>query len=116
MNLYHCFIDLKDGARALAFAGAVENWMAYLQGQGAILNWRLLRRKLNLAADTHKDFLLEIEVRDLAMLDAAFALVSQPSPDVERLHSQISPMIQSVEYGLYRPFPDPGKVERAALL
>lgn len=116
MNLYHCFIDLKDGAKALAFAGAVENWMAYLQSHGKISNWRLLRRKLNLAAGTHKDFLLEIEVRDLAMLDEAFALVSQPSADVERLHGQISPMIQSVEYGLYRPYPDPGRVERAALL
>ncbi len=116
MNLYHCFIGLKEGAKALAFAAALDNWMEFLKSQGAILNWRLLRRKLNLAADTHRDFLLEIEVTDLAMLDEAFRLVSRRSDTVDRLYSQVTPMIEQVEYGLYRPFPDPERVERAALL
>lgn len=116
MNLYHCFIDLKDGAKALAFAAAVDNWMAFLKEQGGIEGWRLLRRKLNLAATGHRDFLLEIELRDLAQLDEAFGLVSRRSAEGDRLYSLISPMIAQVDYGLYRPYPDPERVERAALL
>lgn len=116
MNLYHCFIDLKDGAKALAFAAAVDNWMAFLKAEGGIEGWRLLRRKLNLAANSHRDFLLEIELRDLAQLDAAFSLVSRRSAEAEKLYGLISPMIETVDYGLYRPYPDPERVERAALL
>ena len=116
MNLYHCFIDLKDGAKALAFAAAIDHWMAFLHAEGVIDGWRLLRRKLNLAANSHRDFLLEIELRDLAQLDAAFALVSRRSGEADRLYARISPMIQTVDYGLYRPYPDPEHVERAALL
>jgi hypothetical protein len=116
MNLYHCFIDLKDGQKALAFAHALGNWMEYHKAQGTILGWRLLRRKLNLAADSCRDFLLEIEVRDLAQLDEAFRLVSRRSDEVDRLYGQITPMIARVEYGLYRPFPDPERAERVALL
>jgi hypothetical protein len=33
----------------------------------------MLRRKLNLASENHSDFLLEIEVNDLAQLDFPFA-------------------------------------------
>jgi hypothetical protein len=38
--------------------------MGLLQRRGTIRSWRLLRRKLNLAADSCRDFLLEIEVED----------------------------------------------------
>ena len=44
MNLYHCMIELKDGAKALAFASACEAWLGHLQGRGVIRSWRLLRR------------------------------------------------------------------------
>ena len=70
MNIYHCMIELKDGARALAFAAAVEAWMNYLKAQGLILDWRLLRRKFRLASGAHTDFLLEIDVGGLADLFA----------------------------------------------
>lgn len=116
MNLYHCFIDLKQDAKALAFAAALENWMEFHKAKGTIQTWRLLRLKLNLASDCHRDFLLEIEVRDLGQLDEAFRLVSSRSDQVDALYSQITPMIDRVEYGLYRPFPDPERAERVALL
>jgi len=116
MNLYHCFIDLKDGAKALAFASACEAWMNHLRDRGVIRSWRLLRRKLNLASGLHRDFLLEIEVKDLAQLDAAFALAGQRSEEVERLYGQLAPMIERADFSLYRPFPDPNKVERVGLL
>ncbi|GIX12919.1 MAG: hypothetical protein KatS3mg118_0878 [Paracoccaceae bacterium] len=116
MNLYHCFIDLKDDAKALAFAHALDQWMTFLQEKGVIRSWRLLRRKLNLASDAHRDFMLEIEVDDLAQLDRAFRLVSSQSEDVERLYRQITPMIAASNFALYRPFPDPERAERVALL
>jgi hypothetical protein len=116
MNLYHCAIDLREGVSALAFARAIENWMVYLVENGGVRSWRLLRRKLNLAADSCRDFLLEIEVDDLAQLDHAFNIVGGRSEAVDRLYGQITPMIARVEYGLYRPFPDPHRSERVALL
>jgi hypothetical protein len=116
MNLHHCAIDLKDGASALAFARAIENWMGYLVENGGLRSWRLLRRKLNLAADSCRDFLLEIEVDDLAQLDRALQIVGGRGDAVDRLYGQITPMIARVDDGLYRPFPDSHRLERVALL
>ena len=84
MNIYRCMIELKDGARALAFAAAVEAWMNYLKSQRLILDWRLLLRKFRLAYGVHTDFLLEIDVGALANLDAAFAALSTPDEAAER--------------------------------
>jgi hypothetical protein len=42
-------------------------------------NCSLLRRKLNLASAAHRDFLLQIELSDLAQLDRAFRWVGQQS-------------------------------------
>ncbi|EBA17816.1 hypothetical protein RSK20926_18797 [Roseobacter sp. SK209-2-6] len=116
MNLYHCSIDLKDGTKALAFANAVELWMGYLQDRGAIRNWRLLRRKLGLAADSCRDFLLEIEFNDMTQLDQAFRTLEAKDEEVERLYNNVNTLIASSEIGLYRPFPDPERAERMALI
>lgn len=116
MNLYHCMIELKSDARALAFAMALENWMALLQSEGRIGTWRLLRRKLNLAGPGCADFLLEIEVKDLAQLDAAFRFLGRGEDETTRRYDQMRQHIASVEFGLYRPFPDPERAERLALV
>ena len=116
MNLYHVMIDLKDDAKALSFAKALEDWMTYLQGNGLIENWSLMRRKLNLAADSARDFLLEVEVKDLAQLDQAFGHTSAHSDDVEALYYPVNRMIAAADYALYRPFPDSERAERVALL
>lgn len=116
MNLYHCSIDLKDGTKALAFANAVELWMDYLKERGKIKDWRLLRRKLGLAADSCRDFLLEVEVEDLAQLDQAFRTLEEKDEEVERLYFNVNALIANSEIGLYRPFPDPERAERMALI
>ncbi|MEQ6203900.1 DUF6614 family protein [Sulfitobacter sp. HNIBRBA2951] len=116
MNLYHCMIDLKQDAKALGFSAALDNWMTHLQDQGAIGNWRLLRRKLNLASDRHTDFLLEVEVADMAQLDQAFRLTGGHGEEVERLHRAVHDLIAQSHIGLYRPFPDPERSERMALI
>ena len=100
MNLYCCLIDLKDDAKALAFAKAVDDWMQYLQSQGTIGTWRLLRRKLNLAAAPYRDFLLEIEVRDLAQLDAAFRLTGRQTEEIDTLHRAVNALIGQADFAL----------------
>ncbi|MEL7000759.1 MAG: DUF6614 family protein [Paracoccaceae bacterium] len=116
MNLYHVMIDLKDDAKALAFAHALDRWLGYLEQEGKIGAWRLLRRKLNLASDDARDFLLEIEVDRLNQLDEAFQHVSQHSDEVEELYYPVHAMIAKASYALYRPFPDDGRAERVAIL
>ena len=116
MNLYHVMIDLKDDAKALVFAKALDDWLNYLQGEGKIGSWRLMRRKLNLASGDHRDFLLEIEVERMSQLDDAFRHVSAHSDEVERLYYPVHTMIAWADYGLYRPFPDEERAERVALL
>ena len=116
MNLYTCAIDLKDDAKALVFANALGEWMGYLQRRGTILNWRLMRRKLNLASDCHRDFLLEIEVEDLAQLDQAFRLTGTHDEEIETLYRNVNTLIAAAEFGLYRPYPDPERAERMALI
>ncbi|WP_293574288.1 DUF6614 family protein [Phaeobacter sp.] len=116
MNLYHCSIDLHHEAKALAFANAVDQWMGYLQEREVILSWRLLRRKLNLASDANRDFLLEIEFRDMTHLDQAFRVLGEMDENVERLYANVNTLIASADIGLYRPFPDPERAERMALI
>ncbi len=116
MNIYHCMIDLKSEARALAFAHALDLWLTLLRDDGRITGWRLMRRKLNLAGDNCADFLLEIEVVDLAQLDAAFRFLGRGDDDAYRRYDQMRQHIARVEFGLYRPFPDPERVERMALI
>ena len=116
MNLYHCLIELKQDAKALAFAAAVEAWLTRLQTRGVIGGWRLLRRKFGLASGAHTDFVLEIEVGGLAQLDNAFAALALSEDDDERRYEQVHHMIGRADVGLYRPFPDPAYRERIALI
>ena len=116
MNLYHCLIELKSEARALAFAAAVENWMGYLRAQGLVADWRLLRRKFGLASGAHTDFLLEIELPDMAALDLAFSALAQADDQAARRYDQMHQMIAQVSVGLYRPYPDAAQRERIALI
>ncbi|MGR3700005.1 MAG: DUF6614 family protein, partial [Roseovarius sp.] len=41
MNLYCCMIDLKQDAKALAFAAALDAWLSHLHHHGTIGRWRL---------------------------------------------------------------------------
>lgn len=116
MNLYTCSIDLRNDAGALKFAKAVDEWMTHLEGQNVIQGWQLYRRKLNLASDSHRDFLLQIAVEDLAQLDQAFRTLGSHDEEVERLYRAVRDQILNADFGLYRPFPDPERAERMALI
>ncbi len=116
MNIYTVSIDLKDDAKALGFAHAVNEWMALLKERGVILDFRLLRRKLNLADKPFRDFLLEIAVNDLEQLDRAFRVSGSQDEHVNQLYRAVHSKIHHAEFGLYRPFPDPERAERMGLL
>ncbi|MEM1276346.1 MAG: DUF6614 family protein [Pseudomonadota bacterium] len=116
MNLYHCFIELKPDAKVLSFCQALEKWMDHLQAADVIGSWRLMRRKLSLASDCHGDLMLEIEFADLAHLDQAFRHVGTHSADVTELYEPVHSMIADLKSGIYRPFPDPDRAERVALI
>lgn len=116
MNLYHCTVDLKEDAKAVTFAVAVEAWMGHLQTNGVIQSWRMCRRKLGFGAPRARDFLLEIEVEDLAQLDQAFRFTASFDDQSERLYTTVHQMVGEVDIALYRPFPDPERAERMALI
>ncbi len=116
MNLYHCSIDLRDDAKAVAFAVAVEAWMTHLHSNDVIEDWRLCRRKLGFGGPRSRDFLLEIEVEDLSQLDHAFRFTGSRDEQVERLYTTVHQMVGDVDIALYRPFPDPQRAERMALI
>ena len=116
MNLYHCSIDLRDTSKALAFAAVVEAWMEHLQSNGVIQSWHLYRRKLGFGAPQSRDFLLEIEVENMTQLDEAFRFTGLSDAQVERLYTTVHQMVGVVDVALYRPFPDPERAERMALI
>ena len=116
MNLYHCSIDLRDTAKAMGFAVAMEAWMSLLQREGVIQSWRLCRRKLGFGAPQARDFLLEIELHDLAQLDQAFRFTGSQNAEVERLYTTVHQMVGTFDIALYRPFPDPERAERMAFI
>jgi len=116
MNLYHCSIDLRDTSKALGFAAALEIWMTHLQTAGVIASWRLCRRKLGFGAPRARDFLLEIEVEDMTQLDQAFRFTATSDETTYRLYTAVHQMVGEVDIALYRPFPDPERAERMALI
>lgn len=115
MTAYTCMIDLKQDARALQFAAALDAWLSHLQSAGHIAGWRLWRRKLNLASDAYRDFWLTIEVEDLAQLERAFHGTAETETAMD-LHLRVHEMIAAAEIALYRPYPDPQGAERLALI
>lgn len=116
MDLYHCMIELKSDAKALAFAASVEQWMSELKQEGLIGGWRLMRRKMGLASGPHTGFILEVEFESMSALEKAFRSVAQFTEGEMRHYELMHAMIASYSVGLYRPFPDAERRERVALI
>ena len=116
MNLYHCMVELKDPDRSLEFAAAASTWFDYLSEKKMITSWRILRRKFGLASGHHTDFLLEIEVENMAELERAFSELSTLDDDAYQKYTRFHDKIAEMKTGLYRPYPDPQQRERIALV
>ncbi len=86
---------------------AIHAWLEHLQGAGLIADWTLTRRKLGFGPPELGEFCVEIRVRDLAQLDAAFQMVAARSGPREELHRAVYSRIRNFRAALYRDFPDP---------
>lgn len=116
MNLYHCMVELKDPDRSLEFAAAANAWFDYLAEKNMIQSARILRRKFGLASGDHTDFIIEIEVENMAGLENAFAELSQLDDAAYQKYIRFHNKIAQMKVGLYRPYPDPEQRERIALV
>lgn len=116
MNLYHCMVELKDSQDALGFAEAAEEWFNFLISKNLVHSYRLLRRKFGLASSDHTDFIIEMEVEDMAKLESTFSKLSTIEDNEEKMYRKMHDMIAVSKIGFYRVYPDPIKRERIALV
>ena len=113
MDLYHVWCDTVPGTRDLEFAKGVRAWLGHLQSRDAIAGFRVTRRKLGLGLEGLGEWHIIIETRDLAQLDAAFALAASRADPVETLHHAVNHLARNARFALYRDFPDPVREEGA---
>lgn len=106
MNVYLGSFDLQPGAGDALFAERLEAYLGELARRGNIVSYRLLRRKLGLGPAELGEFLVLIEVQDLAQLDAAFGQVAARTEPLEGLHHGVNSLVQRARFALYRDFPD----------
>ncbi len=106
MDCYLGSFSLADGVEDSEFVEHLEHYMTYLTEQGLIESHRLLRRKLGLGPGTFGEFLLIMEVRDLAQLDRAFQHVGTRGGEVEGRHFAVNSKVRDAVFALYRDFPD----------
>jgi hypothetical protein len=91
VDVYELSVDLAPGVRDLEFVAALDRYLTALQADGRIERWRLLRSKLGLGA--RSEFKVLIETRDLAQLDAAFAVVSTRANPIEEFHHGVNSLV-----------------------
>ncbi|MBX7168668.1 MAG: hypothetical protein K1X74_20195 [Pirellulales bacterium] len=109
MDYYHIWCDLREGASDIELATALAEYLNHLRDQGAIVGWGLRRRKLGFGPDALGEFHVEIAVRDLAQLEAAFQQVVPRRGEIERLHAAVYARIVNSRFALERDFPDAGR-------
>lgn len=113
MDVYEIRCDLKDGVSDVAFADAIAAYLGALKESGRIAGFRLLRRKLGFGDPALGEFQILIETRDLAQLDAAFALVATRGDPIESAHFDVNRLVRNFQASLYRDFPDPQRARGA---
>jgi hypothetical protein len=110
MDLVLNAFDLKPGSDDAAFCDAVTAYLGALAQRGEISGYRVLRRKLAFGIEGLGEFLVFIEVENLAQLDRAFARVSTRAGPIEALHAAVNQQVRGLRAALYRDFPDPQRV------
>ena len=106
MDCYLATFGLKEGVRDSEFVADLDGYLAYLKSDRLIEGHRLLRRKLGLGPGSLGEFLLLIEVRDMAQLEAAFQHVGTRASPVEDKHFAVNSKVRDLTFALYRDFPD----------
>ncbi len=111
MDIYHIWCDLKAGEDDLGFVAAATVYLEELKARGAMVAYRITRRKLGLAPSHLREFHLMLEFDNLAQLDDAFALAAERSDPIEGFHRAVNQQVAGIEFALYRDFPDAVRVE-----
>ncbi|MCZ8333737.1 MAG: hypothetical protein O9328_05705 [Rhodobacteraceae bacterium] len=111
-------IDLRTKSYARAFAHVVGLWLHHLTKLKLVSIWPLMRQRFGRASGRHPDFAAEVEIKSLAAPDNAVTALADADADADsvQLYVKTHPMIESIEIGLYRPYPDPAQRERIALI
>lgn len=109
MDYYHVYCDLKPGVKDTEFADSLHAWLGRLADEGRIAGYRITRRKLGLAHPSLPDWHIVLETEDLAQLDRAFHAAASRAEPYEGFHHAVNSKVESVFFGLYRDFPDPGR-------
>ena len=106
MDCYLASFGLQDGVKDADFVSDLEAYMARLEQDGLIEGHRLLRRKLGLGPRAPGEFLLLMDVRDMAQLERAFQTVGQRAEPLEGAHFAVNSKVKDLFFALYRDFPD----------
>ena len=69
-----------------------------------------------LANDRLSELTAQMSIANMTQLDQAFRVLGEMDENVERLYANVNALIASADFGLYRPFPDPERAERMALI
>lgn len=107
MNTYAIWVNLEHGTDDVAWCGAVDAYLGALRAEGTITSWRIQRRKFGFGPSELGEFFIQIEVENLAQLDAAFDRAARRTGEMERLHVEVYRVVTHFRSALYRDFPDP---------
>lgn len=110
MDVYQIACNLKPGVRDAEFVDDLTRYLTKLRDDGQLEGFRVLRAKLGLRPSDYREFLIQLEFRDLTQLDSAFAVVSTRTEPIEGLHHAVNSKVQDAQFSLYRDFPDPQRV------
>lgn len=110
MDIFHIWVDLKDGVRDTDFAADLDTFLGHLKAYGMAVKHRLTRRKLGLGPDGLGEFHIMIEFENLAQLDKAFQAAAERADPVEQIHHAVNAKVTNFKAALYRDFPDPHRV------
>jgi len=107
MNSYTIWVDLAPGARDLEFVAAVRAYCEAFIAQGQMERYRIQRRKFGFGPPELGEFMISLEFRDLAQMDAAFEAAARRAGELEALHHAVYSRVTRFRSGLFRDFPDP---------
>jgi hypothetical protein len=106
MDIYHIWFNLKAGVRDAEFADSARTYLDHLKSEGALVNYRITRRKLGLGPPQLPEWHITLDFENLSQMDGAFGRVASRADPVESFHHAVNSKVDGVFFALYRDFPD----------
>ena len=107
---YHVWVDLRQGVKDMDFATSITAMMQHMQRASTIEGHTLTRRKLGFGPETLGEWHIDILVKDMAQLEAAFDQVTPRTGEMEKLHAAVWSKVTNFKSGLWRDFPDANRI------